>query len=122
MVKTSLVNVLRDLVNSLIADKGVVIDRAALLPAYEGMVPDLFILTVSMPDGKLCLDKIKCLIYGLHEYTSEEARQSIAGVRVFDSAIEFDQYLRFGYINPCEPCEEMLQTRVPKREHEMILA
>ena len=121
MVKESLVNALQTLFLRLAEEKGATIDRAALIPAYDGMVSGLFILTVSMPDGKTCSDKTRCLIYGLHEYISQEERQSITGVRVFDSAQEFDHYLRFGYnANPCEVCEEDLRAYSPNRRPELI--
>lgn len=121
MVRESLVTALQVLFHHLMEEKGAAIDRAALIPAYDGMVSGLYILTVSMPDGQICSDKIQCLIYALHEHVPQEERQSIAGVRVFDSAIEFDYYIKFGSISDaCQVCEENLQAYSPNRRPELI--
>lgn len=121
MVEGSLVSALQTLFHKLMEEKGVLIDRAAMVPAYDGMVSGLFILTVSMPDGKSCEDKTRCLIHGLHSYVSQEERKSVAGVRVFDSALEFDQYMRLGYnAGTCEVCEEELRMYSPSLRPEMI--
>lgn len=121
MVKESLVNALQTLFLRFMEEKSATIDRAALVPAYDGMVSGLFILTVSMPDGQTCADKTCCLIYALHEYVSLEERKYITGIRVFDSREEFDHYLRFGY-NPdaCEVCEQDLRAYSSSRKPEMI--
>lgn len=120
MVEESLVNALQTLFHKLAEEKGTIIDRAALIPAYDGMVSGLFILTVSMPDGKSCEDKTRCLIHGLHSYMSLEERKPITGVRVFDSEQEFDQYLRSGSGYSREIYEEELRMYSPNRRPEMI--
>ena len=121
MVKDSLVNALQTLFLRLMEEKGAAIDRAAMIPAYDGMVSGLFILTVSMPNGQSCTNKTRCLIDALHEYVPLEERKAITGVRVFDSATEFDYYLRYGYnSDACEVCEEDLRAYNPSRRPELI--
>ncbi len=121
MAEESLVNALQTLFHKLTEEKGTLIDRAALVPAYEGMVSGLFILTVSMPDGKSCEDKTRCLIHGMHSYLSYDERKPITGVRVFDSGQEFDQYLQSGRSRKtCEVCEEELRMYSPSLRPEMI--
>jgi hypothetical protein len=97
MAEKTLVNALQMLFHQLSVEKGVTIDRAALTPAYEGMVSGLFTLTVSMSGGTDCSDKVRCLIYAMHDYVPLEQRQSIAGVRVFDSGKEFDYFIKYGH-------------------------
>lgn len=121
MVRESLVTALQVLFHHLTAEKGAAIDRAALIPAYDGMVSGLYILTVSMPGGQACSDKTQCLIYALHEHVPQAERQSIAGVKVFDSAKEFDYYIKFGYSSDASDVwQENLQAYSPNRRPELI--
>jgi len=121
MVKESLVNALKALFVSLREQKGAIVDRAALVPAYDGAVAGLYILTVSMPDNNTCSNKIECLILGVHEYMEVEDRKSIAGVRVFNTADEFDYYIRTGYgYEHCEPCMQYMQTPRAELRPEII--
>lgn len=99
MAKKPLVDALQSLLNYLLEKEGTAIDRAALIPAYEGMVPGLFILAVSMPGEKRHFEKTEYLIHALHQYVPQDERRSVTGVQVFDSPEEFDDYVKYGYIS-----------------------
>ena len=102
MAKQPLVNTLQTLFQHLLEEERTLIDRAALIPAYEGMVPGLLILAVSMPGKKAHFEKIEYLTHILHKYVSPEERKSITGVQVFDSPGEFDDYIKYGYMSSNE--------------------
>ena len=97
MAKESLVNGLQPLFHHLEKD-GTTIDRAALLPAYEGMVEGLFILVVSLPGAEFHFEKVKYIVNALHRYVPIDQRRGITGVQVFNSAEEFDEFIQFGYL------------------------
>ena len=99
MAKRSLVDALEGFLHYLIEEEGTAIDRAALLPAYEGMVPGLVILVVSMPGEKAHFEKTKYLIHMLYKYVPQDERQSVTGVQVFGSPEEFDDYVKYGYVS-----------------------
>jgi len=118
MVKESLVNALQTLFHKLNEDKGTVINRTAMVPAYDGMVSGSYIPLVSMSDGKLCEDKTRCMIHGMHTYLSRDEGKQITGVQVFDSKQEFDQYLRLEYNR--DVFEQELRMYSPSLRPEMI--
>lgn len=92
MDRTTLVNSIRD---SFIKKRkdGLFIDAISLSSAYDGMIRDSYILSVSAPSliGKECGEMVTEIIKAMFEYLPEEERGMIDRVRVYTSIEELQR-------------------------------
>lgn len=75
-------------------DKGLVVDRFGLAPAYQGMVENSYILGVSAPSLATSFDyndKADTIIDVLFSRLTPEQRKPIDRVRVYDSVDEYER-------------------------------
>lgn len=99
-------------------DKGLVVDRFGLAPAYQGMVENSYILGVSAPSLATsfnCSDKADIIIDVLFSRLTPEQRKPIDRVRVYDSVDEYERHAQCNfddsYYGYCEAPLRLTQTR-----------
>lgn len=99
-------------------DKGLVVDRFGLAPAYQGMVENSYILGVSAPslaNSFNCNDKADTIIDVLFSRLTPEQRRLIDRVRVYGSVDEYERHAQCNfddsYYGYCEAPLRLTQTR-----------